>query len=393
MTVRRYLLPVLWMATALGLSTSGASAADKPGDEPDGQAEPLPEGTPAVLQEGTQARLLKPKGFPNYPLGPRSRGQEGWVVLSYSVSPEGKVVDPIVEDSSGIAEFERAALASALKYRYSPATWNGKPVEQCATQVRFTFMIGQRRQSVRASFAEAYRETVALADEQRAAEAEAKLDEMTAKGAWNNYESSKLWLLRSTFQAAKGDKAGQLRSLRRAAMFDGRYIQPKYYPQVLRAIFVLEVEQMQYGAALETHSKLKNRKPTEAEPAPEPDLDLDKVVVEIQEIVDGPNALGFPGVVEYRSGCAEGRPNWQHELLRRKFTFDSIEGQVDDFELRCEWKRVVDKVSTEKTWEVPDSWGWCQVFVFGEIGAKAKLVEYPLPESQRGIRRKPNIKH
>ncbi|GMW06051.1 MAG: hypothetical protein QY320_14305 [Gammaproteobacteria bacterium] len=59
---------------------------------------------------------------------------------------------------------------------------------------------------------------------------------------------------------------------------------------------------------------------------------------------DGP----WRGVVEFRSGCAEGRPNRQYELLRQTFSFDDIEGKVDEFELRCDWKRVADKVSSEK---------------------------------------------
>lgn len=180
-----------------------------------------------------------------------------------------------------------------------------------------------------------------------------------------------------------GDKAGALRSLRRATAMNGSFIDRKYLPNVLAVLFSLEVSQMQYAAALETHDKIEALKGAPDNP------ERNRVVAEIRAAIDGSSALGFPGVIEYRTGCAEGRPNWQHELLRRKFTFDQLEGPVDDFELRCDWKRVIDEVSTEKTWEVPESWGWCQVFVFGEICAKLKLIEYPLEDSQRGLRVKP----
>jgi len=379
--VLRFALLVLLLATPLAFAAGGDSGDDAAAAEQAGEvASPEEEALTTSLQVGSKARPLHTPP-PPYPQGPRNRGQDGWVVLSFSVSPEGNVVDPIVEDSSGVVEFERAAIKSALKYRYSPATWNGKPVEQCAANLRVSFMVPGYRQSLRSSFKKSYLEAVDLVEEQRIVDAEARLDEMAEKGTWNNFESSKLWLLRATLQAAKGDKAGQLRSLRRAAMLDGQYIQPEYYPQVLSAIFALEAEQMHYGAALKTYAKLKKLKRTQAE--------IDKVVADIEQAIDGPDVLGFPGVVEFRSGCEEGRPNWKHELLRRKFTFDNIEGVVDDFELRCDWKRVVDKVSTEKVWEVPDNWGWCQLFVFGETGAKVKLIEYPLAESQRGIRREP----
>ncbi|MDH5277141.1 MAG: hypothetical protein OEW88_12025 [Gammaproteobacteria bacterium] len=57
--------------------------------------------------------------------------------------------------------------------------------------------------------------------------------------------------------------------------------------------------------------------------------------------------------------------SWQHELLRRKFAFDDVGGDVGRFELRCDWKRVV--------------------------GAKLTLVEYPLAEAQKGIDFKPRL--
>jgi TonB family protein len=382
--VLRIALPLFLLAMTLALPARAGPDVDAAGEDQAGEAGPLPEQDPveAGVQGGARAKVLDVK-YPKYPRRSMQQGQDGWVVLSFSVTPEGTVADPIVEDSSGVVDFERAAIAAALKTRYSPATWTGEPVEQCAAKLRYVFAVdpGQRRVA-RPAFAKKYREVVALAEVQRAAEAEARLEELTVKGTWTNYEASKLWLLRGTLQAGKGDKAGALRSFRRAQLGGADFIDPQYYPKILRFTFGLEVEQREYGAALATYRKLKKLEPAE-DPA------LEKTAQEIEQAIDGAEVLGFPGVVEFRSGCEEGRPNWKHELLRRKFTFDDIEGVVDDFELRCDWKRVVDKVSTEKVWDVPDTWGWCQVFVFGETGAKVKLMEYPLAESQRGVRREP----
>jgi TonB family protein len=383
--VLRFALLLFLLAITLAVPARADPDADTPGENPTLETEVSAEQeamktSPAV---GSKAKLLKP-GFLAYPAAASQSLQDGWVELSFSVTPEGNVADPIVEDSSGVADFERAAISSVLKSRYSPATWNGQPVEQCATKLRIIFSIGRNpRHVARPAFAKRYREVVALADEQRTTEAETRLEELTAKGTWTNYEASKLWLLRATMQSSNGDQLGALRSFRRAQIADGIFVDPQYYPKILRFTFGLEVELRQFGAALATYSKLRKLESAAHDP------ELDKVAHEIEQAIDGPDVLAFPGVIEYRSGCKEGRPNWQHELLRRKFTFDNIEGLVDDFELRCDWKRVVDKVSTEKVWEVPDDWGWCQVFVFGETGAKVKIIEYPLAESQRGIRRQP----
>jgi TonB family protein len=362
--VLRFVLPLLLVAAALGISAPGVWGADTPREPLPGQGNTSPEAEDASanLDAGTKARLLKPRP-PAYPPEARSSGQEGWVILSYTVGTDGSVIDPIVEDSSGVASFEKAALQSARRYRYTPATWNGKPVEQCAAKIKFSFHLDHRNPRVaRSSFKKSYLAAVALIEEKRVAEAEIAVDEMMAKGAWTNYESSKLWLLRAVIQSSKDDQVGQLRSLRRAAFSHGKYIEPENYPLVLRSIFGLEVGQRQYLAALGTYAMLKNIKPEVVDPA------LEKVVLQIR-----------------------GAINWQHELLRRKFAFNDIKGDVGRFELRCDWKRVVDDVSTEKTWEVPMDWGWCQMFVFGEVGAKVTLVEYPLAETQKGIEFHPDL--
>ncbi len=322
---------------------------------------------------------------PAYPSSALRQGQEGWVELSFTIQPDGTVANPIVEDSTGVAAFERAAIAAILKTRYEPATWQGQPIEQCASRFRYIFSIGNQPLGARREFNRWFKEVVQLADEQRYAEAAARVDEMDRDGAWNHYEATRLWLLRSTLQGATGDKAGQLRSLHRASRLGGDALEDKAYRTVLLQRFSLEVLLNQYAAALATHETMKALRPPLVDPR------VEKVVAGIEQAISGPDALSFPGVVEFRSGCAEGRPNWQHQLLRQSFTFDGIEGEVDQFELRCDWKRVVDTVSSDKTWHVPASWGWCQIFVFGAQGARVKLIEMPLTASERGTRRPPRV--
>lgn len=376
---RNGVLPALCLAGLLVAPARGAEpdpgAATSPPPASTGEPAPAP-----TLEGGTRARMVDRPPVPKYPEKARQRGQEGWVQLSFTVKPDGSVVDPIVEDSTGVVEFERAAIASVLQARYAPATWQGKPIEQCASRMMYYFTIAGRQIGARREFARPWKEAADLARELRYAEAEAKLDEMERDGAWSNYEISRLWLLRASVQAGQGDKAGQLRSLRRATASRGSDLEKDLYRMALLQRFALEVQLSQFGAALETNQIMRKLKPPLVDPR------VDKAIADIDKVIHGKDAVGFPGVVEFRSGCAEGRPNWQHELLRRTFAFDAIEGTVDDFELRCDWKRVVDRVSTEKTWTVPASWGWCQLFVFGEEGATLKLVELPLAAGEQGAR-------
>lgn len=75
---------------------------------------------PPTLLTDTVPVLLEAVA-PLYPLSARERGQEGWVELSFIVSADGRVLDPIVERSSGQAVFERAALDAATRLLYSAA--------------------------------------------------------------------------------------------------------------------------------------------------------------------------------------------------------------------------------------------------------------------------------
>src|SRR5439155_1793835 len=93
---------------------------------------------------------------PIYPFELRA-GREGWVALSYIVSPEGKVIEPMIEDSSGIHEFERAALNAVKDWRYKPATLNGEPVEQSMTRTIIRFQLQDRSNGASPSFITKYR--------------------------------------------------------------------------------------------------------------------------------------------------------------------------------------------------------------------------------------------
>lgn len=78
------------------------------------------------------------KVAPVYPSRALSRGLEGYVIVEYTVTTTGSVRDPHVVDSSN-SLFERAAVESALKYKYKPRVIDGEAVEVPGVQTRITF--------------------------------------------------------------------------------------------------------------------------------------------------------------------------------------------------------------------------------------------------------------
>ena len=77
---------------------------------------------------------------PVYPARALSRGLEGYVDLSFTVTTAGTVRDPVVIFSTS-SLFERAALRAVLKFKYKPRVVDGVPVDVPNVKTRISFQI------------------------------------------------------------------------------------------------------------------------------------------------------------------------------------------------------------------------------------------------------------
>ena len=77
---------------------------------------------------------------PVYPARALSRGLEGFVDLSFTVTTAGTVKDPLVLQSTS-SLFERAALRAVLKFKYKPRVVDGVPVEVPGVKTRISFQL------------------------------------------------------------------------------------------------------------------------------------------------------------------------------------------------------------------------------------------------------------
>lgn len=78
---------------------------------------------------------------PDYPVGARQRGIEGWVDVQFTVAADGSVRDPIVLQADPESIFDRAALQAIKGWKYNPKIEDGKPVERRALKVRIRFQL------------------------------------------------------------------------------------------------------------------------------------------------------------------------------------------------------------------------------------------------------------
>ena len=77
---------------------------------------------------------------PVYPARALSRGLEGYVDLSFTVTTAGTVRDPIILFSTS-SLFDRAATRAVLKFKYKPRVVDGIPVDVPGVKTRITFQI------------------------------------------------------------------------------------------------------------------------------------------------------------------------------------------------------------------------------------------------------------
>ncbi len=76
---------------------------------------------------------------PRYPARALQREIEGWVLLEFSISPAGTVVNPFVVDSEPPRTFDRSALRAVSRWKYKPKVQDGVAVIRHGVQVVLTF--------------------------------------------------------------------------------------------------------------------------------------------------------------------------------------------------------------------------------------------------------------
>jgi len=91
------------------------------------------------LQASDGEYLPMTKLAPEYPRRAARRGIEGFVILEYTVTKQGKVKDIIVVESSPSNIFNSAAKRSAKGYQYQPRVENGEPVEVFGVRTKIVF--------------------------------------------------------------------------------------------------------------------------------------------------------------------------------------------------------------------------------------------------------------
>lgn len=313
--------------------------------------------------------VVTEQASPRYPGGDVPRGQEGWVRVSFVVTPDGTAIDPVILNSSGGAAFEREARNAVSQWRFESAP-KGQELTYNIADIRSEIRHG--KDAARSKFVRRTKHILTYLYEEENGIARKRADIALKTGGWNLYESTMLWLMLGRVEGAEGDSAGKLEMYDRSlALANKKSIPGKQRVDLLENIFVLQSTSQHFAAARQTFATLKQVKGSEHA--------IERLTAradKIQTILANDNTVTANATIATPCDCDLGVALWQYQPARRIFSFESLIGNVERFEARCERQRISDTIEPGKTWALAPEWGACRVLVFGDDGATFDFLEH-----------------
>jgi TonB family protein len=327
-------------------------------------AEPEPSSNVELVESIIPAESIE-RVSPRFPIKAARNGNEGWVKLSFVVDENGAVVDPVIEDSSGIRGFERASLRAIKQWQYSPAIRNGENIEQCRNSVQMDFILDKGTKGGRIRFVREYKNADEALRANNIVLAEQLITQMGEGKIWNRYEDAWFWMLKSEIAKAQGQESAQLSSLRRVISSNksSKYVGEQHYIYLLHQKFILEIKASLFSDALQTFAQIRQRPDNEKTVSV-----LEKYATQARRVLKNQEFIVVQGEVD-----SDG--DWWHSLSRNRFMFSDIAGTLDTVEVRCDNKREKYTIAEYTEWNIPKSWGRCKIIVVGDTQANFNIVE------------------
>ena len=94
-------------------------------------------GNPLLSADGDILPLVRV--LPQYPPRALNRGIEGWVLVEFTISKTGRVLNPKIVKADPPQIFNRAALRAVLRWKYKPQIIDGTAQDRSGVQTVITF--------------------------------------------------------------------------------------------------------------------------------------------------------------------------------------------------------------------------------------------------------------
>jgi TonB family protein len=307
------------------------------------------------------------KPYPRYPKKQLENASDGWALLQFEITAQGAVRDMSVIDALGSREFVDASAKAVASWRFKPARRSGSPVDQnlFQTYVLYLNTTAEQQSPRNPNFAKKYNRAKGWLDVGRVDDAVTLL-EAAFKERLNLHEQVAASFLLAVAYAKKNDFLRAHVHIRHAALENYEYVGPDSRAPAISLHVELETRTGNLAEALCAFEAM-------------PDEGLRGESSAAKAIVGVRTALKDAGPLPIEAQLAVHPAGqsavWGHRLLRRKFSFAEVKGEVSGFRLACIGAKREGAVDTVTQWSVPPEAGPCVLRVEGAPGATFKLIE------------------
>lgn len=305
---------------------------------------------------------------PAFPPTAADEVSEGWVCLEYAITPQGAVRDVSVVDAVGRPAFVNSAIKAVSTWRYNPATRNGRAVEQHFYRTSVLFLMeGSRRNAEHEDFVRKYNRARSAIGRSRFDEAIAALESALKSPESNIYEQANASYLLAYAYAQKGDFQLAHFHVDHAFIENGKYLAKQVMAEALGLAVQLRAYNGDFSGAKRAFMGLRELDPgAGGRPA--------TIAAQIDAAIASPAPL-ITDVRLVKHPLIDAPGVWHHELLRSRFLFAAINGEVRLFRLACKGAFHEAPVDPTMAWDVPSKAGLCVVRVEGAPNATFKFIE------------------
>ena len=303
----------------------------------------------------------------SYPYGQARENSSGVVQLTYMVDKEGKPFEIMVADSS-LPAFSKATIYAVRKWEFSSATLKGVPVES-KQRLRYKFQITQQKQGASPSFTKYYKRLMEeLGEPEPNREAAAKLIKKMNKASIRNlYALTYAGLAWFEYSKKFGTDADQIAALKDIVLFDveeekeQRVLSVNATFTVMDTLLKLLLNNNRYSEYLNYYEIFKPIDP--------------KIDEMFSEVGDKVKELQI-GTQAFSQKLEIGERGFTHfDLFKRVFYFETKSGQITELKLRCDTNFAKFSHNDKTDYQIPVSWGNCNIQVFGKPGSVTQLIQ------------------
>lgn len=318
----------------------------------------------AIAQDGPPRPTAQPA--PPQPVNKAGKTIEGWAVVRYSVLKDGSTDNVRVVATVPPGIDTRPTVQAVERWKFAPATEDGAAVDWHNTESVVVYRAAGERPAPSSDFEMRYQEIRTLLEGEPTVEVlqmAAEMNEALVTESATRIEELGVAMAQHTIIAYGLDNWQEaydtirLVSDPRVAALNGE--------DLLVALQLRMQLADRFGRtadALETHGRIAaGLEPGQPDP-------FGPMAEALRKRLDEDDVLQSAGFI--------GEEPWRVDVVRRMFTLANIEGEVDEIRAECDRRLQRLEYMPDVDWQLPESWGQCVLFVYGEPGTNFRFFEF-----------------